>query len=215
VADCEYTVPDPGESGDALYGPRACDNTFWDWALKAHPFLPADWDEGWGHGEACDVEFALVRTMAAIWCLSYSTSDWTNESYDSDILHWGHRYVRETLVGLIPACGELGGPRARTSQEDGVTELFRPFFYEWSVPLRAGTLLHEARHAEGVSHDGTNGRNDSDWGYNGAWRWNVCWLALFYFSGENTSKPLRMIAKHRANIILSERFDTSPDFEIV
>lgn len=38
MADCTYTVPDLNASGDALYGPRICNQPFIDYAWDGHGF---------------------------------------------------------------------------------------------------------------------------------------------------------------------------------
>ena len=53
-----------------------------------------------------------------------------------------------------------------------------------------------------------------DIGYNGAWRWQVCWLAWFAFEGTSTSAAMRTQATQRANNILNNNFDTNPGFNV-
>jgi hypothetical protein len=215
MASCTYSVPDLAASGDQLYGPRICDQAFIDWAWDAHDFDKGDWDEGFGWDAACDITQPLARTFNAIWCLNYSALDYNNESYDSDILHWGCRYVRENIDELDGRCGD-GNTVART-QTGGVgvdewTQLYLLFFYQRTVSERAGTLVHESRHAGGKPHDA--GTRDSSWAYDGAWRWQVCWLAWFAFAGVRTSEAMKTVARQRANIILTSNFTTPPGFTV-
>ena len=48
MADCTYSVPDLGVSGDTLYGGRICDQPFIDWAWDVHGFNSTYWQGGWG-----------------------------------------------------------------------------------------------------------------------------------------------------------------------
>jgi hypothetical protein len=218
MANCSYSVPSQTElaaSGDQLYGPRICSQAFIDWAWDAHDFDKGDWDEGFGWDDCCDITEPLARTFNAIWCLNYSAEDYTNESYGSDILHWGCRYVREHIDELDARCGD--GTYVARTQTGGIfvdewTQLALVFFFERAVCERAGTLVHEARHAGGKGHDA--GNNDSSWEYNGAWRWHVCWLAWFAFAGVRTSQAMKTIAKQRANSILATRFTTPPGIAV-
>lgn len=78
--------------------------------------------------------------------------------------------------------------------------------------MRAGTILHETRHADGKGHD--SGNNDSSWNYNSAWRWQVCWLSWCAFEGAGTSAAMRMQATQRANNIIINNFGTHPGFNV-
>jgi len=212
MATCTATVPDLVTSGDTLYGPRICRQAFINWAWDAHDFDKKDWANGFGFYSVCDNRRPLSRTLSAIWCLNYSAADYMNESYSSNILQWGRRYVRERIDELDARCGS--GNIAYTKW--GVhnwTQLYLGFFYKRAVSERAGGLVHEARHASGKGHNDVN-HNDSSWDYNGAWRWQVCWLAWFAHAGTRTSKPLKKLARQRANNILKTRFTSKPGFTV-
>lgn len=212
MASCSYTVPDLNASGDTLYGPRACPQEFINWAWEVHDFDKEDWDEGFGYEAACDITQPLARTFNAIWCLNYSAEDYMNESYDSDILHWGCRWARENIDELDARCAN-GSYSAKTHHgglADAWTQLYLLFFYNTDVPGRAAVLVHESRHASGTEHDA--GDNDSSWGYNGAWRWHALWLAWFAAAGARTTPALKTAARQRANAILDSRFTTHPGF---
>lgn len=72
--------------------------------------------------------------------------------------------------------------------------------------------MHEARHADGKGHN--RGNNDSSWGYNGAWRWHVCWLSWFNATATQTSAAMRTQARQRANNIINNNFETHPGFNV-
>lgn len=212
MPDCTGVVPDLIASGDALYGARVNSTKgFIQWASDHHAFNPTGWEGEFGFSRPNDNQRPFGRALAAIWCLNYSAEDWWNEGYGLDFLNWAQRYVEENIVELVASCGG-GGAVAGTDRDAGYTELFLPFFYERSVPERAGTLVHEARHASGKSHD--SGKRDSSWQYNGAWRWHAVWLAKFSSGGKRTSKALRTLARQRANLIIDQKFDEHPGFYI-
>ena len=217
MASCSYTVPDLNTSGDVIYGPATCNQPFIHWAWNVFDFDKEDWDDGFGWDAACNITQPLARTFNGIWCLAYSAPDWRDESYDHSILQWGCRFARTHIDELDGRCGD-GSAVAETRHVSGPgdewTRLFLPFFYQRGVSERAGSLIHESRHADGKPHD--SGNNDSSWDYNGAWRWQVCWLSWFAGSAEPTrSTPaMRAVARQRANIILTQNFVTPPGFTI-
>ncbi len=223
MASCTVTVPDLDASGDNLYGPRICSQDFVDWAWDAFDFDKGDWDGGFGYSSACDNTLPLSRTMSAIWCLSFSSPNLPRESYSSNILEWGGRFARNTIDELDARCGtsscsprSCSGTIAKTRSGgifvDAWTRLYLPFFYNQGVSVRASTLIHEARHADGKGHN--RGDNDSSWEYNGAWRWEVAWLSWFVGEGQNTSTAMREQARQEANNILNTNFETHPGFNI-
>lgn len=214
MANCTYSVPNLNASGDNLYGPRVCFQPFIDWAWNAFDFDSGDWDDGFGYNAVCDNTQPLNRTLAGIWCLTYSAEDWRNESYNASILQWASRFARNAIDELDGRCGS-GSAYATTWEGafvDDRTELYMPYFYGQGVSLRAGTLIHEARHADGKGHD--SGKNDSSWEYNGAWRWHVCWLAWFAFAGTRTSTAMKTQARQKANAIINTRFVKHPGFNV-
>ena len=213
MASCTIPATNASVSGDALYGPRICWQAFIDWAWDVFDFDKGDWDQGFGYFSVCDNVRPLSRTLSGIYCLTYSSPDPLNESYSLNILQWGSRYARACIDELDARCGD-GSEWAHTwwGWQDNKTELYLGFFYTASVSQRASVLLHEARHADGKGHD--SGNNDSSWGYNGAWRWEVCWLSWFAAVGVNTSPPLQTQARQRGNNIINTRFVTHPGFNI-
>ena len=200
MATCTYSVPDKNVSGDNLYGPRICSqprSSTGPWA--AHGFQQDYWDEGFGYEAACDTNKALARTFNAIWLLNYSAEDYWNEDWGNNILHWGRRYVRDQIDDLRARCGDgsaiataFGAP-SWTTASSCTSGSSTPT----GVVLRAGTLIHEARHMGGKSHNakfpagsvygaGKDGA-DSNWGYGGAWMYNALYLWWFYADGRRTT----------------------------
>lgn len=122
MADCTYRVPDLTASGDALYGPRICDQPFIDWAWETHGFNGTYWQDGWGFDDVCNVRKPLARCMNAIWLLNYSAEDYDNEDWNSDALHWGPRYVREQFKrynDLRADCGDGSATAVTTGCQRG------------------------------------------------------------------------------------------------
>ena len=212
---CTYTASNTTTSGDTLYGPRACWQAFVNWAWDAFDFDKGDWDDGWGWDTPCDQGRPLSRTFSGIWCLTYSAGSSPNPTISSSIpiLNWGWKYASSHIDELDGRC--TNGTAIATTWWgpviDNKTELYLNFFNQ-AVPLRAGTLLHESRHADGKGHD--DGSNDSSWEYNGAWRWQVCWLAQFADNGQQTTSALKTLARQRANQILLNNFTKSPGFTV-
>jgi hypothetical protein len=228
MATCTYPSPIPSKeiSGDNLYGPRSCWQAFVDWAWEAHGFRKNYWDDGFGYYDACNTDKPLARTFNAPWLLNFSAEDYWNEEWSNNILHWGRRYVRNQLDDLRSKCGD--GTYSAYAYwgwfVDDRVELYLGFFYNQNVPVRAGTLIHEARHMGGKSHNakfpsrsvfgaGKSGA-DSSWDYQGAWMYDALYLWWFYADGRRTSWALRQSAKQRANLIIDNAFATHPGFTI-
>lgn len=117
MANCTYTVDSLSLTGDDLYGPRICNQAFIDYAWYGHGFNFDYWQGGWGFDDCCNVRKPLARAFNAIWLLGYSAEDPGNESWDSPMLNWAPRYVREQFLrydDLRALCGE-GGTLARTT----------------------------------------------------------------------------------------------------
>jgi hypothetical protein len=206
---------DPGASGDNMYVPRSCYQPFIDFVWEAYDFDKGDWDDGFGWDQPCDVLRPLARTFNGLWCLEYSAPDWWNEGYDRPIINWAGRYARENIDELDGRCGTITGPFATTQWGlfiDNWTQLKLPFFFLSTVSMRAGTIIHEARHASWKGHD--NDPDDSSWGYNGAWRYHVCWIAWFLNRCTNTSVAMKDAARQRANQILANNFTSDPGFRL-
>jgi hypothetical protein len=214
MASCNASS-DPNVSGDNLYRPRSCQQVFVDWVWDAYDFDHDDWDQGFGFDQPCDVTRPLARTFNGIWCLEFSAPDPLNESFDLPIINWAGRFARENFDELDGRCGDINGAFASTQWGtfvDNWTQLKLPFFFRSSVSMRAGTLIHEARHASWKGHD--DDPNDSSWGFNGAWRYQVCWVSWFLNRCQNTTAALKTSARQRANQILDNNFTTDPGFRL-
>ena len=226
MATCTYSVPNKDASGDNLYGPRICWQAFIDWAWSAHGFQKDYWDDGFGYEDVCNNDKPLARTLAALWLLNYSAEDYWNEQWSNNALHWGRRYVREQVDDLRSKCGN--GTAIATSitgalVEDRI-ELYLGFFYTQTVPERAGTFMHEARHQGGKGHNanfpswsaygpGKSGA-DSTWGYHGAFMYHALYLWWFYADGRRTTTAMRNVARQWAQFLIDNAFATHPGYVV-
>jgi hypothetical protein len=95
------------------------------------------------------------------------------------------------------------------------------YFYEKTVPQRASTFVHEARHISGKAHRGefppgsaygSGDGADESWDCNGAWRWQAVWLAWYWAAAINSTNALRDKARSDANVIMMNAFEQSPGF---
>jgi hypothetical protein len=219
---CTASPGNNATSGDVHYmNLWQCQQVYIDFFWAAYDFDQGDWDDGFGYEAACDINLPLARTFNALYALHYAAADYATDPDDRNgpILRWGGSYARSHIDELDARCGD--GTLFGYTQwgVDAYTDLYLPFFYQLSVPERAGTILHESRHADGVSHDaGTNcprmGSCDSSWEYNGANRWQVVWLWDYAFTAVDTNLALRDRARDRGNAILAGGFTTAPGFVI-
>jgi hypothetical protein len=211
-------------------------NYFWD----AYDFDKDDWDDGFGFDNACDTSRPLGRTMNAIYVLNYADGPGSKsrDDYSGSILHWGGNYSMREFDELDARCGDGSSKRAHTQWGvvvDNYTQLYLPFFYGENVVERAGTLLHESRHADWCGHNGNDGSNrcpamsdscDESFGDGctgvgspsgrGATGYQALWLWWFTVDADGiTGTSVRKaFARDEANRILSTMFDVNPCFNI-
>lgn len=216
-----------------------CNQAWVDYFWNAYDFDKADWDSGFGYPNACDTSRPLGRTMNAIYVLNYAdgTGGKSRSDYSGSILHWGGNYSMREIDELDARCGD-GTKRAHTQWGpvvDNYTELYLPFFYNENVVQRAGTLLHESRHADWCGHNGNDGsnrcpaRSDScDESYydgcsgvgspsgRGADGYQALWLWWFTVDADTVvgTDVRKAFARDEANTILSNMFDVNPCFNI-
>jgi hypothetical protein len=228
MATCSATVPNKNVTGDNLYGGRICRQDMIDYFWNTYGFAgqKSYWVNGFGWHEPCNTDRPLARTFNACWLLTYSAADYQNDSWNSPILNWARRYVRNNIPRLRARCGD-GSAVARSFKGLFVTnrvELYLPFFYSYGVPERAGILLHEARHQGGKSHNakfppgsvfgpGTSGA-DSSWSYQGAWMYEALYYWWFYAEGARTTSAMRQRARQEGNLIINNAFATHPGYSI-
>jgi hypothetical protein len=230
MAVCPSQLPDPVASGDAFYGPLLCSDQlisfFWTtYGLKNLSASEGGWTHGWGYEDPCNMALPLGRTFAGLYALTYSAPDWQDDAYTKPILNFARRYVRENVDDLRGLCGD--GTKIAHSEYgpfvDDRVELYRAYWYELSVVERASTLLHEARHMGGKSHNanlppgsvyGTGSKADSNWDYQGAWMYEANYLWWFFSAATSTTTAMKNLARQVGNLIIDNAFATRPPFHI-
>jgi hypothetical protein len=231
-APCSATVPDKNISGDNGYGllwigQPAISDYFWlTYGFKTNKSY---WSHGFGYEAPIDTDLPLARTYNALALLGYSAQNWALDDYSQPILNWARRYVRENVTDLRSFCG-TGALVAKSFYGVPVLggahlELYAPMWYDLEVPVRASTLVHEARHLGGSRHNaifpagsayggGLTGA-DSDWAYNGAWRYETAYLWDFYLNAAGATSAMRQLARQAGNTMLAGAFATAPPYVIV
>lgn len=228
MATCSYTVPDKTASGDNYYGGFICWQPYVDYFWDTYGFRGNKnyWDDGFGWHDCCNTDKPLARTFNACYLLTYSASDYENDSYSSSCLNWARRYVREHIDDLRSKCGD-GSAIARSYSGCGAddrVELYLGYWYTKNVPGRAETLIHEARHQGGKPHNANfpagsiygagNSGADSNWDYEGAWMYAALYLWWFYAAGTRTTSAMRDLARQRGNVVIDNCFAAHPGYSI-
>lgn len=215
-----------GDSFDNFYGNKACWQDFIDWSWQFFDFSKGHWDDGAGYDNPCDKRRPLMRTLSAIYALTYSKS----ESDGRNFLDWGYKHAGHNIDEFRLTC-DISGAIAQMHDASGWEEFWgtdedyvivdKDFVYGEDVVERAGTLIHEARHYEKghnanfPSWSALSGSGaDSHWGYQGAWTWHALWLWWFYARAENTTPAAKQSAKQSANWIIDNCFAQHPGKQV-
>lgn len=228
MSSCTIPVLNKDASGDNLYGAVICNQAYIDYFFNTYGFSDGGdyWHNGFGYEDPCNTDLPLARSFNACYALTYSASDYQNDSYDSDILHWGRRFCRENTDDLRAGCGN-GTADALSETGDTIdnhVDLYMGFFYNEVVPHRAATLIHEARHQNGVDHNanfpagsvfgaGQPGA-DSDWNYHGAFMFQALYLWWFFAAANGTTSAMQQAARQAGNLYIDNAFATHPGFNI-
>lgn len=136
MADCTYQVPDLATSGDALYGPRICNQPFVDWAWATYNFENSWWQDGWGYDDCCNIHKPLARTFVGIWALVYSAQNRWSSSHGPNMLEWAGRWVAEQMgnYDLRARCGD----KVATTYGAGCTEYRHSVIWDCTSYRRDG-----------------------------------------------------------------------------
>ena len=215
-----------------------CQQSWVNFYWSAHDFDQGDWDEGFGFEDPCNLSLPLGRTFNALEVLNYAAPvDATSTGdFSGNILHWGGNYAIREIDELDASCSTAS--RAYTAFGpiiDNYTELRIPAFYNENVVERAGTILHESRHADYCGHSGNDGTNpclsrsescDESFddgcagvgspsgrgatGYQALWLW---WFTVEADAVHGTT-PMKDMARIEANRIFDTMFDVRPCFNI-
>jgi hypothetical protein len=223
-ADCEVPPHENLDSGDQLYMDFwRCQQTYIDFFWNNYDFDEEDWDQGFGYHDPCNLDLPMARTFNALIALHYSAADYATDPDDRNgsILRWGGSFSQTNIDELNARCASSTGAAAGTENDfgpDNYTDLYLPFFYGFNVVERAGSILHEARHASGVDHSSCScprGRScDSNWALNGANRYESVWLWDFSQFAVNTTFTLKQRARDFGNNLLRTSFCQDPGFFI-
>lgn len=227
--NCYYQPGNNTSSGDSFYGSAICNQAMIDQFWHHFSFDKNDWDSGFGYNDPCNIDKPLARTFNALYLLAYSAQDYAQSTNDfsGNALRWGYPYSASKIDELDGRCGSGDkdtGARATTYWGGWIfvndrTELKWPFFYNENVVERAGTIVHEARHADGKGHNG--GSNcprgascDSEWTYYGGNTYQALYLWWFYVDGTRTTSAMRDFAKIEAQRIIDRGFVTTPPYNL-
>lgn len=226
-ADCTIPAHDSKSTtgDDYYYSGWRCQQAFIDFWWRGYDFNKDDWDQGFGFEAVCDLERPLARTFNGLYALHFAARDYPTNTgdFNGSILRWGGNYAYHEIDELDARCATGTNDTAYANTKSGLiidnyTELSLKFFYELWPAERAGTIVHESRHAAGVGHNATKcGRGascDSSFSYEGANRWQVLWLWWYYVDAGSYTWQNKERARARANLILSQAFETDPGFRI-
>lgn len=225
---CCYPIDAQSEAlGDNFYNPRMCHQEYVNYWWSIYEMEVDDWDDGWGYYDHCNPHKPLGRLFHAMYALTYSAPAGAPASSP---LVWGYQYAFTEGEEPIPDCATSSVATAKNVVGDKWIQLHYPFFYAGytTVPFRAGTLVHEARHLDGGCHH--NGGSDCIAGAScdqawdngcepayplaGATQFEIVWLWDFFKQAINTTTAMRHHAVDAANDELYAQFVEDPCFRI-
>ncbi|NNM23648.1 MAG: hypothetical protein HKO54_08835 [Flavobacteriaceae bacterium] len=225
MAQQTCTIPphDNVADGSSAYQTGLCNQARVDHWWSVMNMRESDWDAGFGYYDACNLDRPLARTFAALYLLTYSAQDYATNTgdYSGNALRWAYPYTANNIGRLQALCFKPGsnpGDWLGWAYGNRV-ELYIPYFYNLNVASRAGTLLHEARHNGGKSHNGGSGcpraaSCDTNWDYEGANMYQVLYLWWFAVDGTRTTQAIRDMGRNRARAVHNNGFNTNPGFNI-
>jgi hypothetical protein len=239
AADCSIPLENPEQDiflGDTHYHPFVCSQPF-QGVWSGFGLTESNWGGGLGWNDVCNINKPLNRALSALWLLRNSPPNPTSSMTDTSggFLRQAYNYTVRTIEKLEPRCGfDENSPIARTVDESPVInppdvsfdenriELYDAFF-DLSVPERASTIVHEARHTRGNSHvvcseifnSCRRGNScDEEWADSGAYTYEVVYLSQFVSKGTNTTTAMKNRAREVANEILTTAYCKETDFRI-
>jgi len=220
---CSVPPHDNVADGSSHYASGACNQeriNHW-WAV--FEMRENDWDAGFGYYDACNMDLPLARTFAAMYLLTYSAEDYARSTsdYSGNALRWAYPYTANNAGRTSALCYKPGSSPGQWNAwaYGSRIEFYIPYFYNLDVASRAGTLLHEARHNGGKSHNGDSGcprgvSCDTNWDYEGANMYQVLYLWWFGVDGTRTTSAIRNMGLNRARTVHNTAFNTNPGFSI-
>lgn len=229
TADTCYYYETPDQGDDFIMSGWGCGQIYINDMWSRFTFHTDDWDDGFGYDDACNNALPLARTFNALQLLGYSHTSTPNCGTSGNFLDWVYCWAGNAFEELEARCGN-GTERAYTSFGgfSSYTHLYLPFFYEEDVVQRAGTLVHEARHAEGwCSHECScprGGSCDPNFGAGctgwfssdgmGTNAYQVIFLNWYATTATWATDALKASAVIEANYILDQGFCTDPCFRL-
>lgn len=220
---CSIPPHDNVADGSSFYASGLCNQARVDHWWSVLDMRKSDWDSGFGYNDPCNLDRPLARTFAALYLLTYSAEDYATNTgdYSGNALRWAYPYTANNTGRLQALCFKPGsnpGDWAGWAYGNRV-ELYIPYFYNFDVVTRAGTLLHEARHNGGKSHNGGSGcpraaSCDTNWAFEGSNMYEVLYLWWFAVDGTRTTSAIRNMARNRARSVHNNAFNTNPGFNI-
>jgi hypothetical protein len=224
----------PTAKFDSFYAPKwGCQQVFVNDMWSRFDFDHDDWDQGFGYDDPCNDNLPLKRTFNALMLLGYGvTNTPTCSTSSANVGMWAYCWSGNSIDELDGMCGN--SPRARTNYTPGIdnyTNLYMAFFYDETVVQRAGTIFHEARHAQGFcSHTSgcVDGNDSCDPNFNngcvgvgsGSGRGANAYTVLYMNWFATTARPdwinqsIKDDAIAEATRYLNNRFETDPCFRL-
>lgn len=220
---CTVPAHDNVADGSSVYQSGLCNQERVNYWWSVYDMQHDSWDQGFGYDDPCNLDLPLARTFAAMYLLTYSAEDYAKrtDDFSGNALRWAHPYAATHSGNVQALCfkpGSSPGQWAGWAYGSRI-ELYIPFFYNFDVVTRAGTLLHESRHNGGKSHDGGSGcpraaSCDTTWGYEGANMYEVLYLWWFGVDGTRTTSAIKNMGLNRARAVQNSAFNTNPGFNI-
>ena len=167
----------------------------------------------------------LNRAFSSLWLLLYSSPNpaTSTSDFSGNFLRTAYNYSAREIDELDGRCGNGGTSGVVATTYRGLfvndrTQLKFPFFYGQSVSARAGTIVHEARHADGKGHNSCScprgGSCDQRWLDYRANTYGNIYMWWFVDSGRNTTSAMKRSAQDRVNIVLATAFCTRTSFRL-
>jgi hypothetical protein len=220
---CSVPAHDNVADGSSAYASALCNQEMVNHWWSVFDMRSEHWDSGFGYDDCCNLDLPLGRTFAAFYLLTYSAEDYAKNTgdYSGNALRWAYPYTANNAGRFEALCFKPGSTPtqwAGWAYGDRV-ELYIPYFYNFDVVTRAATLLHEARHNGGKSHDGGSGcpraaSCDTNWAYEGSNMYEVLYLWWFAVDGTRTTTAIRNMARNRARTVHNNAFNTNPGYNI-
>lgn len=203
-------------------------------AWGRYSFTEDNWRQYGMDEDSCNINTPLARTWQALRLLAFAGSDTPNCDYSAaKTTDWAYCWAGNQIDELLVECNPQNpNAIARTvwgTLRDNFTALHRAFFYGNSVPWRAASIFHEARHAEDECRHVDNcpagvgacdhAFDDGCWGGKGqgAYTYTAVWLEWFFVQPQPRMTDVT-ISGHvldQVNSTLARHFEVDPCFRVM